>query len=81
MSRRGGHVNGYPRGASLDRIVEEIKADHLMRLDVADHVPLVRRGPRKRKRPNTALIWEACAQKQAEREMRESLQKKRGNAA
>ena len=80
MTRKA-HIDGYPRGAEYDRVVAEVMQDHLMRLDVADHVPLKRRGPRKRRRPNTALIWEACAQRQAAREMFEANAKKRGKVA
>ena len=57
---RGGYIDGYPRGAEYERIVAEVMQDHLMRMDVADHVPMKRRGRQEKKRPNTALIWEAC---------------------
>jgi hypothetical protein len=41
MTRRA-HIDGYPRGAEYDQVVAEVMQDHLMRLDVADHVPMTR---------------------------------------
>lgn len=40
----------------IDQLADEIMAEHLLRLDLCNTVPLKRRGKRIKRRPNTALI-------------------------
>jgi hypothetical protein len=63
-------------------MVGDVQWDHTQRLTVADHIPMVPRGRRKKKVPRTSLIAEAAARKIAEREALEALEKlKRRSAA
>ena len=43
--------------------LEQVQADHLVRLTLCQELPLKRRGKRERLTPNTALIAEAAARK------------------
>lgn len=67
---------------TLADMVGDVQWDHTQRLTVADHIPMVPRGRRKKKVPRTSLIAEAAARKIAEREALEALEKlKRRSAA
>ena len=55
----------------LEVLTEVVMHEHLYRMDLCHTVPLERRGPRRRKRPNTALISEAADKAIAARELKE----------
>jgi hypothetical protein len=58
------------QATDLESLVASIEADHLRRETLCQELPLRKRGPRKRRRPNTAIISYAA---QAKIEVRQAL--------
>jgi len=61
------NMKSAPRNGELEKITENVLVDRALRLEPVLPTPMVPRGRRRRRRPNTAIISEAAHRAYANR--------------